>query len=61
MSKRIYLQTKLISGTVIKFHYVHVLSKSVLSQMQHLQHNFEVNYLFNMKLCEHIPISKQIY
>ena len=41
--------------------YTSCLLKSVLSQMQHLQHNFEVNYLFNMKLCEHIPISKQIY
>ena len=48
ISKRIYLQTKsetkLMSGTVIKFHYVHVLSKTVSSQMQHLQHNFKVNY-----------------
>ena len=42
-----------MSGTVIKFPYVHVLSKTVSSQMQHLQHNFKVNYWFNtFKLCE---------
>ena len=50
-----------MSGTVIKFHYVHVLSKTVSSQMQHLQHNFKVNYWFNIKLCEEIRISKRIY
>ena len=49
-----------MSSTVIKFHYVHVLSKTVSSQMQHLQHNFKVNYWFNIKLCEDIRISKQI-
>ena len=49
-----------MSGTVIKFHYVHVLSKTVSSQMQHLQHNFKVNYWFNIKLCEDIRISKRI-
>ena len=50
-----------MSGTVIKFHYVHVLSNTVSSQMQHLQHNFKVNYWFNIKLCEDIQISKRIY
>ena len=50
-----------MSGTVIKFYYVHVLSKTVSSQMQHLQHNFKVNYWFNIKLCEDIQISKRIY
>ena len=50
-----------MSGTVIKFHYVHVLSNTVSSQMQHLQHNFKVNYWFNIKLCEEIRISKRIY
>ena len=50
-----------MSGTVIKFHYVHVLSKTVSSQMQHLQHNFKVDYWFNIKLCEDIRISKRIY
>ena len=29
--------------------------------MQHLQHNFKVNYWFNIKLWEDIRISKQIY
>ena len=29
--------------------------------MQHLQHNFKVNYWFNIKLWEDILISKQIY
>ena len=48
-----------MSGTVIKFHYVNVLSKGS-SQMQHLQHNFKVNYWFNIKLCEDIRISKRI-
>ena len=28
--------------------------------MQHLQHNFKVNYWFNIKLCEDIRISKRI-
>ena len=28
--------------------------------MQHLQHNFKVNYWFNIKLCEDIRISKPI-
>ena len=43
----------MFSGTVIKFCYVHILSKSGSSQMQHLQHNFKVNYWFNtFKLCE---------
>ena len=28
--------------------------------MQHLQHNFKVNYWFNIKLCEDIQISKRI-
>ena len=49
-----------MSGIVIKFHYVHVLSIKV-SFMQHLQHNFKVNYWFNIKLCEDIRISKPIY
>ena len=30
-----------MSGTVINFHYVNVMSKGS-SQMQHLQHNFKV-------------------
>ena len=29
--------------------------------MQHFQHNFKVNYWFNIKLCEDIQISKRIY
>ena len=29
--------------------------------MQHLQHNFKVNYWFNIKLWEDIRISKWIY
>ena len=29
--------------------------------MQHLQHNFKVNYWFNIKLWEDIRISKHIY
>ena len=29
--------------------------------MQHLQHNFKVNYWFNIKLWEDFRISKQIY
>ena len=29
--------------------------------MQHLQHNFKVNYWFNITLWEDIRISKQIY
>ena len=59
------LQTKfwlpvpmLISDAVIKFHYV---NKSFSSQVQHLQHNFKVNYWFNIELCENIQISKRIY
>ena len=50
-----------MSGIVIKFYYVHVLSKTVSTQLQHLQHNFQVNYWFNIKLCEDIQISKQMY
>ena len=29
--------------------------------MQHFQHNFKVNYWFNIKLCEDIQISKWVY
>ena len=50
-----------MSGTVIKFYYVHVLSKTVSSQLQHLQHNFQVNYWFNIKLSKDIRISKRMY
>ena len=50
-----------ISDTVVKFHYVHVKPQSVSSQMQHLQHNFKVNFWFNIKLCEDVQISKQVY
>ena len=50
-----------MSGTVIKFDQVHVLSNTVSSQMQHLQHNFRVNYWFNIKLYEDIRIPKRIY
>ena len=29
--------------------------------MQHLEHNFKVNYGFNIKLCEVVRILKRIY
>ena len=39
---------KLISDTVIKFHQVLISSKSVLSQMQHLQHNFKLKLTIDL-------------
>ena len=42
------LVPKLIFDTVIKFHQVLVSSKSVLSQMQHLQHNFKLKLTIDL-------------
>ena len=44
------LVPKLIFDTVIKFHQVHVWSKSVLSHMQHLQHNLKSNLTIDLTL-----------
>ena len=58
ISKQIYLQTKFgfrsQTWFLILFHYVHVQSKSVSSQMQHLQHNFKVNHPF--KTLDYVKI-----
>ena len=51
-------KTKLLTD---KVDFWHVLSRSVSSQMQHLQHNLKINYSFNIKLCKDIQISKRIY
>ena len=45
-----FLVPKLIVDTVIKFHQVHIWSKSVLSQMQHLQHNLKLKLTIDLTL-----------